>query len=333
MKFLLTGMTAQQANPESHLRAANYAGYLRKVLETGGHEVDWTDPEIDADLGDYDYVIVGVAPITSLGANRAYGALSIIERLWDSKKLTILVDAPEPGKIDNSLQAIVDKPSNLTKEFFSYRKGFTEANDPVTRERLLKVVSWLHEKGWPRTLVPALPWHTAESMITQIPRGARQYSNGGDLESFVIADWLSEPVALDQERWSYQASSDKKWLARQGTTWDTIAVPWSSRAPIDSQAASTMCSTAGTLIAPERTGTWWNTRYAMSVALGVPVFTEWRESSTIGTAWATLPMVYESIDPEMRRYVARMQLEEYQNAIDDQSVVVKEFDRILMGDE
>lgn len=333
MKFLLTGMTAQQANPASHRRAANYMGYLYDVLLTGEHEVDWMDPGVEADLTSYDYVVVGVSPITSLGANRTYGALSIIERLWDSPKLTLLVDAPEPTKIENSLRAIAEKPENLMKPFFEYRKEYELVVKGGHADRLLSVVERLHTDEWPATLVPALPWHTNETLGRLVPEGARENLHGGELEAFVIRDHLSEPVApLNMNRWAYQPGSDKKWVDKQGVSWPLVDVPWSSRAEADGQAISAIRSCSGTLIAPERAGTWWNTRYGMSVAQGVPVFTEWREAVTIGSSWATLPQVYETLDYETREYVAQQQLKEYNQAIQTVDETIDTFNEILMGD-
>jgi hypothetical protein len=333
MRFLLTGMTAQQANPASHKRAANYMGYLYDVLLTGGHEVDWTDPGVEAPLDTYDYVVVGVAPITSLGANRSYGALSIIERLWDSPKLTLMVDAPEPTKIENSLRAIADKPENLTKPFFEYRKEYELVVKGGHAERLLSVVEKLHTQEWPSTLVPALPWHKVETLAALVPAGARANLRGGELESFVIRDHLSEPVApLASNRWAYQPGSDKKWVNRQGISWDTYEIPWSSRAEADGHAITMIRACSGTLIAPERAGTWWNTRYGMSMAQGVPVFTNWSEAITIGSSWGTLPNVYENVTREQREYLAQTQLKEYHSAIHTVDEVVDTFNEILTGD-
>jgi hypothetical protein len=333
MKFLLTGMTAQQANPASHRRASNYMGYLNEVLLEGKHEVDWKDPGVEADLAEYDYVVVGVSPITSLGANRTYGALSLIERLWDSPKLTLFVDAPEPTKIENSLRAIVDKPENLTKEFFSYRKEYDLVIEGGHADRLLGIVERLHTDEWPSTLVPALPWHSSETLSALVPTGARANLKGGELESFVIRDHLSEPVSnLNKSRWAYQPGSDKKWIDRQGISWDTYEIPWSSRAEADGNAITMIRSCSGTLIAPERAGTWWNTRYGMSMAQGIPVFTDWSEAITIGSSWGTLPQVYETLDEETREYVATQQIKEYNQSISPVDEVVATFNEILTGD-
>lgn len=333
MHVLLSGMTAQQANPASHSRAANYTGFLAEVLQEAGHDVDWSDPLVEHDLGRYDYVVVGVAPITSLGANRAYGALSIIERLWDSDKLTLLVDAPDPSKIDSSLEAITGSPENLVKPFFEYRKEYAQAVKPETRDRLLKAVSWLHTEDWPRTLVPKLPWHTISSVGSALPRGARNENTVlGDLEAFVVRHFENEsPADLATPRWAYEDGSSKNWLKQQRVMWPMEKIPWSSRDEADVAAVKLVRGSAGTLISPQRDGTWWSSRYGMSLAQRVPVFTNWTEAVDIDPMWGTLPMVYETLDQDQREYIAQTQLESYMSRADSLDTVMDTFETIIFG--
>jgi hypothetical protein len=333
MDLLITGMTAQQANPGAHGRVANYTGFLAEVLEAGGHTVEWGDPHIDHDLGKYEGVIVGVAPITSLGANRAYGALSIIERLWDSDKLTLFLDAPDPNKIDSSLKAITERPENLTKSFFEYRKEYSQAIRPETTQRLLKAVSWLHTEDWPRTLVPKLPWHTDGSLVNLLPRGARNPNTlMGDLEIFVLEHFESDTAAqLLNPQWAYEPGSNKVWINHLGIQWPMEKIPWSSREEADLAAMAVIHNSSGTLISPHRDGTWWSSRFGMSLAQGVPVFTNWSEAQQLNPVWGTLPMVYETSDHGTREFIARTQLDSYMQAIDTRDAVVASFEHILLG--
>ena len=101
-KILITGMSASHASDKTNLRSLSFAGVIKLVLEQQGHEVVQVNPEVSwnlKDLEQYDSVLVGLSPITSLSANHVYGALSVIDVLLDSPKLRLFIDAPEPGKI------------------------------------------------------------------------------------------------------------------------------------------------------------------------------------------------------------------------------------------
>lgn len=330
MKILIVGMTAQQSNPASHQRVANFTGYLRQAMRDQGYDTWWQNPEINMDLDSWDHVVVGVAPITSLGANRAYGALSIIERLWDSQKLTLLVDAPDPVKIEASLSAILDTPENLTKPFFSYRKEYTTATDPKTHLRLLKAVSLLRDGVWPQTVVPRLPWTTASTVDSQLPTGATSRLTMLGLDHYVFDDWDSEPAALKNPIWAFEPSSDGRWLRRQAVTWETKEIPRSSRTEADTHAINLLRSSSGCLIAPTRHSTWWNTRYAMSLAQGVPVFTNWQETAELGPAWSGLPGVFEYTPAGTRQEHAAAQREAYTTAIGPREDTLKLVEHMLL---
>ena len=108
-KILLTGMTAPQSSLKSNLRNISFSYAMYSALIDAGHEVEWVDPKIDItkkELESYDSVLVGIAPITSLSANKMYGALNIINLMWGSKKLTLLADAPNISQISTTLRSI-----------------------------------------------------------------------------------------------------------------------------------------------------------------------------------------------------------------------------------
>ena len=109
-KILITGMSASHASHSANSRSISFAGVLKTVLTLQGHEVTQLDPEVSwntKDFEEYDSVLVGLSPLTSLSANRVYGALSVIDVLLDTDKLVFFLDAPEPNRITSSLRAII----------------------------------------------------------------------------------------------------------------------------------------------------------------------------------------------------------------------------------
>lgn len=296
------------------MRVTNYAGYLCEMLRDMGHVCEWLDPHFRTDLSYYDKVIVGVAPITSLGANRTYGALNLIYHLWETDKLLLLIDAPDPAKVKASLQAIMDKPQNLLKPFFAYRKEYDEACEvPGT---MYRAVELLHSEIWPAVLAPALPWSTRMPVEADLPDGARGQVNMMSVDRYVLAKFAAPAARLGDNLWAYEPGSDRKWLSQQNVTWPYEVIPKSSRTEADSAAVELLRNSGGCLIAPDRHGTWWNTRYAMALANGVPVFTNWQETAHIGSTWSMLPQVFERYAADTARQVAATQLNEYDLALE-----------------
>jgi len=294
MRVLLTGMTSAQCNPRAHTMTGNYSGYLSQALTDLGHTVEQRDPRIDEDLSGYGLVIVGVAPIASLGANRAYGALSIIGRLRDDPRLRLLVDAPDPERIEVSLNHMLADPAKLTKPFFSYRKEYELASTPQVRAELLHAIEYLSQDTWPLTISPSLPWTLWAAVEERLPLGAR-----GRVRLLNVDPWVLDSCETLLERverpdyWAYEPSGWDRWLGQRHVSWDVVKVPRSHRVPSDVAALQVMRDARGTLIAGTKRGLWWNTRFVQSLAQHTPVFTDWFESWNLSDSFAQLPANFE----------------------------------------
>jgi hypothetical protein len=82
-------MSAPQASSSANLKNLSFAGLINMALTDAGHEVVWASPSVymtEETLNEFDAVVVGVSPITSMGANRVYGALNVIQTMWGSDK-------------------------------------------------------------------------------------------------------------------------------------------------------------------------------------------------------------------------------------------------------
>lgn len=331
-KVLITGMSAQQASLRTNRRSLSFAGVIHDVLAHSGYEpticdprVEWTDEELDK----YSAVIVGVSPITSLSANKSYGALNVIDQLWDSPRLRLLVDAPNPAQVGASLRSISGTPDNLVKPFYAYRQGYQLATNESVSKRLLSTVDRLLNDTWPETIYPWLPWRSQQTVADELPQGARPALNGINLDSFLIPD--SAP----------QVDSEKvdKWVAdNPSSTWTrkvqkTLALPVlpmkHSKAMGDAEVTSQIARSIGSLISPHRDGTWWTYRYVQSLVLGVPVATDWRESQMIGQSWCVLAPTIEHLSNEKRRSLATEQLAEYASAIQRRESARKTLEDLL----
>lgn len=317
-KILITGMSAPHASVDANRRSLSFAGVLLHVLEQQGHDVLQMDPEVSwntKDFEEYDVVLVGISPLTSLSANRVYGALSVIDVLLESPKLRLFIDAPEPTRITASLRAMMKTPDNMTKPFYSYRKGFAHASQPSVLENLLDVVEFLLSEKWPITLYPSLPWQDKISVTSQLPDGAQDSLVGINLDSYL----LSNQDTLDVERrdkWVVDSFSTS-WVKSTVATLDNPTVPmkW-NKGWTDDQVFDQITRGIGALVTPHVVGgTWWSYRMIQCMNACTPIATEWKESGSLGDEWMYLASRIESLSLEERTAFAIKQRELYANAV------------------
>lgn len=318
-KILLTGMTSSQASRAANHRSVAFAGRVfDSLINTEDCIIWWQDPDLTWDRLDFEYfdaVLVGVAPITSLAANRTYGALHIINTLYEDPRLSLFIDAPNPGQITSSLRAIQRTPGNLTKPFYSNRPHFEAAGLPTVTDHLLQSVDRLLSGDWPTTLYPSLPWGN-RSLAEQVPNGAYNSFIGLNLD-YTLAH---VPKIATAERAGQSWMSDtkqSKWLDRATATLKAPIDPMKiNKGTSDEEVGRRLNTAVGALISPQKNGeTWWSSRYSQAINLGVPVATEWRDSSRIGPAWDVLPSQIEDMSPRERGSLAREQQRQYTDAI------------------
>jgi hypothetical protein len=313
-KILITGMSAPHSSPTANLRSLSFAGVIKLVLEQQGHEVEQLNPEVSWNLNDleqYDSVLVGISPLTSLSANHVYGALSVIDVLLDSPKLRLFIDAPEPGKITASLRAMVKTPDNLTKPFYAYRKGFSYATQPNMLENLLDVVDHLLNKQWPTTLYPSLPWTNEQEHIARyLPDGAAASLVAVNLDSYLLSAQDAIPVER-REKWVVENYSTK-WVKSTTATleYPTVPMKW-NKSWTDAQVNAQIASGLGALIPPYPSSTWWSYRYIQCMNALTPIATDWKETSTIGSSWSYLASSIEGMTLEERTALATAQRSAY----------------------
>lgn len=305
-------MTAPQASENANARNLGFVGVLNAVLSDAGHEVTWISPSVHMtkeSLNQFDSVIVGVTPITSIGASRAYGALSLIDHLWGDSKLTLLIDAPSSSQIEPSFRSVVTNPASLTKSFFSNRKEYsTVLADLSISARLHSAVSHLLNEEWPTTIYSSLPWSAQEDV--KLPTNAKKNLVAVNLDSHLIQE---NPVAVDRRQ---------KWIV------DAPSTPWSSavlktlelpnslmkwnKGWDDNQVMDQFTRSIGALITShKKDGTWWTYRYVQALNSNTPVATDWKFSSRIGAAWSFLASAIESMSQQKRDLLAIAQREEY----------------------
>jgi hypothetical protein len=316
-RVLITGMSAPQMSISANKRSLSFAGVIEKALTQAGHQVTMMEPDIEwtaENLDYYDAVLVGVSPITSITANKVYGALHVIGEMYDSDKITLFIDAPNPAQITASLRAIALRPEDLTKPFFSSRKGYQLAKKPEVSEKLLRTVNRLLNDEWPDTLYPALPWTKLGRVVAELPLGVSVGLSGINLDAYLI-----------DRRYSTNEARLDRWAADSLTsTWtqnltDNLSYPLVpirvNKGWTDEDCKEQIALSIGTIMPRYKGGTWWNYRYLQSLNTLTPVITEWRESSKIGSSWSVLGSTVEAMSSTERQALSLMQAQEYVSSI------------------
>lgn len=329
-RIFITGMSAQHASSSSNSKNLNFAGVLESVLKTSNHDITWASPSIymtKESLNKYDLVLVGVSPITSVGANRLYGALSIIEQLWGDPRLKFFIDGPSQSQIEISLRSTLNNPDSLVKPFFSYRKEYSNVvSEPSTQVRLLEAIRLLLEEDWGITISPSLPWQHFEDI--KLSKNAKTNLELVTLDSYLIFD---EPIRQEKtDKWSVDSYSSK-WTK---SVVSTISLPHSpmkwSKAWDDGQVISQISRSIGAIISPDqKDGTWWNYRYIQAMNSETPVVTDWKESRALGFEWSMLAPSMESMPEPSRKLLALAQKEIYLSAIHGKQKAKNKLESIL----
>lgn len=324
MKILITGSTAQQASQKAAVRVPTFASMMAEALSRNGDDVDFIEPSFKytkQHLALYDVVLVGIAPPTSIAANKVYPAFAMAERARELGNLALFIDAPEPFKIMASLKSVDSGVSSLTKPFYEKRKEFkTFKTDEISRQEVMSFNEFLYKQEWPTTIYPSLPWNTASNLISAIPNLSVDNVVGVNLDYQIIEDVKSEakePQLSDHWVADYPRS---KWVEQVSYSVRTSVEhlrpnPWMSEEEIEER----IINAVGTLIAVHRNyEPWWSPFIAKSLALGKPVVTDWRYTNHLGKSWNMLASGVEDMTPMERQAMAQYQLTTYTASVEGQ---------------
>lgn len=321
MKVLLTGMTSGHTSKKAHQANLGFFGVLDRALSEAGHDVVWSRPNIlwtSKDLETFDAVFVGLVPPTSLSANQAYGALGLIEELYTSSKLHLVVDNPQHWLIKSSLKSVLSDIQSLVKPFYKKRSEYLLAKEPKNLDKMLHACELLLTETWPTTIYPGLPWKSDESVSEHLPSGASSSVVGLNFDVLLLNPERSE-VERVSSHWAV-SNPKTKWAQKIANNTSIPIKPLkASKKDTDQEAMDTLRSSVGLLVAPQDRigGTWWSPSYVQAINTLTPVATEWRESSSISASWSLLPSSIEDLTIGDRIMLAVKQREDYISAIPD----------------
>lgn len=317
-------MTASQSSSVYSERSVTFVGSIARALRESGATVDWQVPSMSSkDIEKYDKVLVGVAPVLSLAANRSFTSLALIESLWKSDKLVLFIDAPEPGKIHASLRSINKNPDSLIKSLYARRPGYSAiTTDKAHADKIAKIIETLTYEPWRKTLIPVLPWSTAKKSLIGLPQNIVDACVGVNADSFIL-DQLHDKNMPRYNQWVVE-NEKTKWAKNLTNVLVYPSVPAKTkRTQSDVAVLDAMSSSTGVLLGPHDDKIlWWSSRFAQAMNTRTPVATEWRDSHVIGDAWSHLASGIEEMNIEDRHELSTAQRLQYiENTPNKQEVI------------
>lgn len=319
----------------SHCKPTKNVSFFQTLAKAYSElsDVVWSEPKLSwkrSDLEQFDEIIFGFSPPTSMGANHIYAAIQVLNKLYESPKLKLVVDSPQMWQYKNSVRAFKRDPDQIFGSFYSNRKNYLEAKSGKTREHADGLAEKLSTVQWPTTIVPILPWSNLDSIKSKVSFISPDSIVALNLDSFLLTK--ETPNIGRTEQWAAD-NVNSNWVKTiDGTTRFPIVSVKKNNKPKDSESESVIKTSAGLLVAPQdrNMGTWWSYRYIQGLNTVTPIATAWSEACALGEEWALLPYHIEDMQPYERQHVAFTQLKSYESAIPNKSTAIKNLQNLMI---
>lgn len=324
MKVLVTGSTAQQGSPRTANKAPTFSGLLVKALRDGGVDVDFQEPYKSIKVEEYDTVVVGIAPLTSISASKVYPALYLANQARKAGNLVMLLDAPEVHKTQASIKTCALNLSDLTKSFYAKRRSYSDlVEDKSFSSEVFEMISYLYEEKWPTTIMPSLPWTDKEKSLSFLPNVDGKNAVWINPDSSLLKAPYSPETMSRKNYWTCDSPKTNWAISTISNLTKDVVQTRKNGWELEYETLDRIKYSLGTLVSTYRSGeAWWSTVLAQSLALNVPVVTDWRLTSYLGPEWSHLAAHVESMSDDDRHELAVSQKVSYLKAISTWEEVV-----------
>ena len=316
MKILITGSTASQTT----LGKPTFANFLDQSLAHAGADVTFVlRPSVDMsmeELEQYDKVLVGIAPPTSVTAYKVYPAFAIGYRAWKLGNLEMFIDAPEPHKLQASINSCRNGVSDLTKDFYSRRKSYSDfTSENKYQNEVIGFIEFLFSRAWPNTYYPAFPWCS----VDQYQRSLLRWNSlvPVEVDDWVLRDTETHQVPQPENNYWTADTPNSAWIKKLQKTLSADVEPLTQkRLEPQEEILQRVAGGLGSLVSVYRQGQpWWSPLLAQSLQQRVPVVTDWRHTSFMGASWTYLASSIEEMSVQERMELADFQKESYKRHI------------------
>lgn len=315
--IFITGSTASQCSTEAQKRTTKFSGLLNNAFNASGHSSNIYTPSVTAtidNIENYDSVIVGLSPFTSMSSHRIYSALYTLGLALDAGNAKILLDAPDPHLVFKSFRSVISNPSILTKKNYSARHQYdlVMSNSSV-RNKIMETIEIVASEGIP-TIIPSVPYFNG----TREQYGIPESSSHPDLISLNLDSMRGLSFDGSYSQSKYWSSDDAKseWSKKIEKTVSKPVLPIKRTAyDTEYEYVERLKNSYGFLMPTYKNNLpWWSPNILLSLSSGTPVFSDWKLTESMGYYWSLLPSDAESFTIEDKLEHARAQMIYYLNS-------------------
>jgi hypothetical protein len=313
MKILMTGMASSHCQIKGN---TTFFSTLYTALSEVA-EVTISEPKLSwgrADLQKFDAVIVGLTPPTSLSANKIYAALHVLDLMYESPKLRLVIDDRQVWQYKNSLKSFTRNPMQILSIAFCNRKDYKLALDEHSIS-IKSVADKMATLQWPKSYVPLLPWGSVKTAAKSLEFIPEDRLVGLKIDALLLD---KQPAQIGRhEQWAVEDINSSWWAkVSQTLRFGGVSTALNKRSN-DEHADKTMRDSIGLIAPPQgrKAGTWWSYRYVQALNTSTPIVTDWRDSRSLSGVWAMLAYQVEDMEPYERQYLADLQYKSYVNSI------------------
>lgn len=310
MKILMTGMASAHCSIKGNVTF--FYGLYKAFSEFA--EVTICEPRLGwsrSDLEAFDLVVVGLTPPTSIAANKIYGALHVLDLMYESPKLRVAVDSNQIWQFKNSLASFRRNPNQIFGPLYKSRKDY---NSAITKyvgsfEALAGKISAV---VWPKTYVPLLPWQTTVEVANATGFVPADRAIGVQVDQFFVSKQQTSQMLRD-DVWAVENPRSQWWQTTSKTVrYESIPVA-PTRKPKDADVQQVISKSLGLVVPPQdrKVGSWWSYRYLQALNSNTPVVTYWQDTASFSEAWSQLAYQVEDMDVYDRQELARLQFADY----------------------
>ena len=319
----------------SHCRPGKNQSFFR-TLAAAYEEfstVTWSEPKLSwtkSDLENFDQIIFGVSPPTSMGANHIYGGINVLNTLYESPKLKLVIDSPQMWQYKNSLRAFRRDSDQIFGSFYSNRKNYIQAKKSNIRESAEALAYKLSTSQWPVSIVPSLPWQDKDSIdekLSFIPKDSIIPIN---LDALLLT--RDTPIIGRADQWAVDNTKSAWFLTTKNTLrFPTMSMKNSTK-PKDFEVKERINSCMGAMITPQdrSIGTWWSYRYIQAMNTTTPIATYWQDSGVVSPEWGMLGYQLEDMQPYERQHVAFQQIKQYESLIPNKESAISNVKNLMV---
>lgn len=319
MTIFITGSTASHCSSDAHKRSTRFADLLNNSFRSAGFSSIVRTPEIDmtmTQVEEFDSVIVGLAPFTSLSSHRIFPALHTLGLALRAGTGAVLLDAPDPYLVFKSFRSVLANPEILTKKIYSSRDQYgLVASDKDTRDLIMETIETV-SNGDVKIIVPSLPYYESTRSAYGIPTS----TNHSELISLNLDGFRNlefNPLGVGESKYWSTDDSKSKWSKAVEKTLAKTVLPLKRTAyDTNNDYIDRLKNSYGCLIPTYKDGLpWWSPNLLLSLSSGTPVYSDWKLTEHLGYFWSTLPHSAEELTVDEKIEHARAQMIYYLNTV------------------